>query len=312
MRVLVTGGAGFIGHHLVRSLLERGDQVSVIDDFSTGLRSRLDPFRGEITLVEGSILDPGALDQAVASSEVIFHEAAIPSVAQSLVTPRLTNEANVTGTIEVMLASARHKVRRVVFASSSAVYGIPERLPCSEDQRPQPISPYGVSKLAGEHYVHTLGLLRGVETVVLRYFNVFGPGQDPASEYAAVIPRFGTAVLQGEAPTINGTGEISRDFIYVENVVAANLLAAMPTSPSGLTCNVATGSHYTLTELLHSICTAVGREVEPILGPPRVGDILDSRADITVARQALGYRVAVSFDEGIAKTMDWLSRAPQA
>jgi nucleoside-diphosphate-sugar epimerase len=311
MRALVSGGAGFIGHHLVRGLLERGDQVTVIDDFSTGLRSRLDSFRGEITLVEGSILDSVALDRAAANSDVIFHEAAIASVAQSIVTPRRTNETNVTGTIEVMLAGARHKVRRVVFASSSAVYGIPERLPCREDQRPEPMSPYGVSKLAGEHYVHTLGHLHGVETVVLRYFNVFGPGQDPASEYAAVIPKFGTAVLQGEAPTIYGTGEISRDFIYVDDVVAANLLAAMPTSPSGLTCNVATGSHHTLTQLLQSICTAVGREVEPILGPPRVGDIIDSRADIAAARQALDFSVSVSFDEGIARTMDWLRRALQ-
>jgi len=312
MRALVTGGAGFIGHHLVRCLLERGDQVSVIDDFSTGLRSRLDPFRADITLVEGSILDPAALDRAVATSEVVFHEAALPSVAQSLVTPRLTNEANVAGTIDVMLASARHRVKRVVFAGSCAVYGIPERLPCSEDQRPMPTSPYGVSKLAGEHYVHTLGQLHGVDTVVLRYFNVFGPGQDPASEYAAVVPRFATAVLQGEAPTINGTGSISRDFTYVDNVVAANLLAAMPGCPSGLTCNVATGSRHTLIELLNAICAAVGREVDPIIGPPRAGDIIDSQADITVAQRELGYKATVSFQEGIARSVDWLRGVPPA
>jgi nucleoside-diphosphate-sugar epimerase len=305
MRALVTGGAGFIGHHLVRSLLERGDRVSVIDDFSTGLRSRLDPFRNEITLVEGSILDPAALDRAAATSEVIFHQAAVPSVAQSLVSPGLTNEANVSGTIEVMLASARNAVRRVVFAGSCAVYGTPEQLPCREDQRAAPTSPYGVSKLAGEHYVHVLGKLHGVETVVLRYFNVFGPGQDPDSEYSAVIPRFATAVLQGEPPTINGTGKISRDFVHVENVISANLLAAMPGSPSGVTCNVATGSSHTLIELLDAICTAVGREVDPILGPPRPGDILDSQADITLAQRVLGYRVTVPFREGIAKTVDW-------
>ena len=312
MRALVTGGAGFIGHHLVRSLLERGDQVSVIDDFSTGLRSRLDPLRNQITLVEGSILDPAALDRAAAASEVIFHQAAVPSVAQSLVTPGLTNEANVSGTIEVMLASARNHVRRVVFAGSCAVYGTPEQLPCSEDQRAAPTSPYGVSKLAGEHYVHTLGQLHGVETVVLRYFNVFGPGQDPASEYSAVIPRFATAVLQGEPPTINGTGMITRDFVHVENVVSANLLAAMPGSPSGVTCNVATGSSHTLIELLDAICAAVGRKVDPILGPPRAGDILDSQADITLAQRVLGYRVTVPFQEGIAKTVDWYRGVPPA
>lgn len=312
MRALVTGGAGFIGHHLVRSLLERGDQVSVIDDFSTGLRSRLDPFRDQITLVEGSILDPAALDQAAATSEVIFHQAAVPSVAQSLVTPRLTNEANVSGTIEVMLASARNNVRRVVFAGSCAVYGTPERLPSSEDQRAAPTSPYGVSKLAGEHYVHTLGQLHGVETVVLRYFNVFGPGQDPASEYSAVIPRFITAVLRDDPPTINGTGMITRDFVHVENVVSANLLAAMPGSPSGVTCNVATGSSHTLIELLDAICTAVGRTIDPVLGPPRAGDILDSQADIALAERLLGYRVTVPFHEGIAKTVDWYRGAPPA
>jgi UDP-glucose 4-epimerase len=312
MRALVTGGAGFIGHHLVRGLLDRGDQVSVIDDFSTGLRSRLDPFRDQITLVEGSILDPAALDQAAATSEVIFHQAAVPSVAQSLVTPRLTNEANVSGTIEVMLASARNNVRRVVFAGSCAVYGTPERLPSSEDQRAAPTSPYGVSKLAGEHYVHTLGQPHGVETVVLRYFNVFGPGQDPASEYSAVIPRFITAVLRDDPPTINGTGMITRDFVHVENVVSANLLAAMPGSPSGVTCNVATGSSHTLIELLDAICTAVGRKVDPVLGPPRAGDILDSQADIALAERLLGYRVTVPFHEGITKTVDWYRGAPPA
>lgn len=305
MRVLVTGGAGFIGHHLVRGLLARGDEVNVIDDLSTGSSSRLDTVRDRISFTEGSILDREALDHAVAGCEVILHEAAIPSVARSLVKPRQTNEVNSTGTIEVMLAAARHGVRRVVLAGSSSVYGIPEELPCRESQRPSPQSPYGASKVAAEHYLHTLGQLHGIETVALRYFNVFGPGQDPASEYAAVVPRFVTAVLEGRTPTIYGSGEISRDFTFVDNVVEGNLLASLPSSASPITCNLACGSRYTLLELLQAICDAAGRQVSPEFGTARLGDIKDSEADISVARQALGYEVAVPFREGIARTVDW-------
>ena len=305
MRILVTGGAGFIGHHLVRALLARGDQVNVLDNFSTGFRSRLDSVADRVAIVEGTILDPDTLDRAVEGCEVILHEAAIPSVARSVVNPRATNEANVSGTIELMLAAARNRVRRVVFAGSSSVYGIPSELPSRETLRPAPRSPYGASKLAAEHYIHTLGQLHGVETVVLRYFNVFGPGQDPKSQYAAVIPAFATAVLEGKQPTIYGTGETSRDFTYIDNVVAANLLAAGISGPSELTCNIACGSRYSLLELLQAICQASGREVEPIFGPPRAGDVLHSLADISLARQALGYEVVVPFAEGVARTVAW-------
>jgi UDP-glucose 4-epimerase len=305
MRALVTGGAGFIGHHLVRGLLDRNDDVIVIDDFSSGNRSRLEGFRDRITLVEGSILDAQALDRAAQSCEVIFHEAAIASVARSLEDPMLTNAVNAGGTIEVMLAAARHGARRVVFAGSSAAYGTPVKLPCREDQPPAPVSAYGASKLAAEYYVHALGRLNGVDTVVLRYFNVFGPGQDPASEYAAVVPRFSTAVLEDRQPIVNGSGEISRDFVYVDNVVEANLLAARPMSPSGLTCNIASGTRSSLLQLLESINTAAGRRVEPIFGPARNGDIPHSYADISVARQALGYEVRVPFGEGIRRTIAW-------
>jgi UDP-glucose 4-epimerase len=303
VRALVTGGAGFIGHHLVRRLVERGDEVTVIDDFSTGFEARLDPFRDRITLVEGNIQDAAALDRAAAGSEVIFHEAAIPSVARSVANPLASNSANVTGTIQVMLAAARQGVRRVILAGSSSVYGPAAELPCRETQRPAPSSPYGTSKLAAEHYLHTLGALHGVDTVVLRYFNVFGPGQDPASEYSAVIPRFAMAVIEGRAPTINGSGDISRDFTYVDNVVEANLLAAMPSSPAGLTCNVACGARYTLLELLQAICDAAGRQVDPIVGPARLGDIVHSQAAIDLARSALGYEPVVPFYEGIARTV---------
>lgn len=305
MRTLVTGGAGFIGHHLVRRLVERGDEVTVIDDFSTGFRWRLEPYVDRISIVEGSILDDVALDRAVAASEVILHEAAIPSVARSVVVPLATHAANATGTINVMLAAARHGVRRVVLAGSSSVYGPAAGLPCRETERPAPSSPYGVSKLAAEHYVHTLGQLHGVETAVLRYFNVFGPGQDPASEYSAVIPRFATAVLEDRVPTINGRGEISRDFTYVDNVIEANLLAASANSPSGITCNIACGTRYTLLELLGAIGDEVGRRVEPRFGPPRAGDITHSHADITLAREALGYEPVTSFHNGIAQTVAW-------
>ena len=312
MRALVTGGAGFIGHHLVRALLDRGDEVAVIDDCSTGLASRLDPVLDRITFVPGSILDASALDAAMAGCEVVFHEAAIPSVARSVDAPRASHEANATGTIEVMLAAARHGVRRVVFAGSSSVYGVPDSLPCRETFRAAPTSPYGASKLAAEHYVHTLGGLRGVDTVVLRYFNVFGPGQDPTSEYSAVIPRFITAALAGMPPMINGNGEVSRDFTYVDNVVAANLLAAEPGRPAGLTCNVASGTRYSLLELLDAIYEATGSRVEPVFGPPRPGDILHSQAEISLAREQLGYEVVVPFLPGIARTVAWYREAAAA
>lgn len=305
MRLLVTGGAGFIGHHLVRAGIARGDDVTVLDNFATGLRARLDPLSGQFTMVEGSILDRAALDAAMAGREVILHQAAIPSVARSTVNPRATNEANVTGTIELMLAAADHGIRRVVFAGSSSVYGGAKELPTPETLRPNPRSPYGASKLAGEHYIHTLGALHGIETVVLRYFNVFGPGQDPNSEYAAVVPKFSTAVLQGRQPTIYGSGDISRDFTYVDNVVSANYLAADQRGPAEVTCNIACGERHSLRDLLQIICDAAGRQVEPLFGPPRAGDVAHSLADVSTARDALGYRVVVPFAEGIARTVAW-------
>ncbi len=304
MRAAVTGGAGFIGHYLVAGLLARGDQVNVIDDFSTGRRSRLAPLGGRIAVTEGSVLDPSALDQALAGCEVVFHEAAIASVAQSLLAPRLTNDVNTDGTIEVVLAAARHGVRRVVLAGSSAVYGVPGELPCRESQRADPISPYGAGKLAAEHYLHSLGQLHGVETSVLRYFNVYGPGQDPTAEYAAVVPRFITAVLSGGKPIINGTDDISRDFVYVQDVVAANLLAARSSSPSGLTCNIASGSQTSLRELLHAVCVAADRDVEPEFGPARPGDIRHSFADISLARRELGYEATVPLSDGISRVLE--------
>jgi UDP-glucose 4-epimerase len=304
VRVLVTGGAGFIGHHLVRRLLDRGDDVRVLDNFSSGFAWRLQPFADRISIIEGSVVRPADLDVAAASCEVIFHQAAVASVAQSLTEPALTNEVNVGGTIETILAAQRHGVRRVILAGSSSVYGVPAELPCRESQRADPQSPYGASKLAAEHYLHTLGTLHDVETVVLRYFNVFGPGQDPSQEYSAVVPRFATAVLAGERPTIYGSGEISRDFIYVDNVVDANLLAAQASSPTGITVNIASGSRYSLLELLAAINRTVGRTIEPRFGPGRRADIAHSQADIALAQASLGYSVRVPFEEGIAATVE--------
>lgn len=305
MRALVTGGAGFIGHHLVAALVAQDHDVVVLDDFSSGDPSRLRPWEHRIRVVEGSVVDAAVLDEAIRGCEVIFHQAAIASVVRSLAEPRLTADVNVGGTVEVTLAAARHGVRRVLLAGTSAVYGASGILPSREDQVPNPQSPYGASKLAAEHMLHTLGSARGVETVALRYFNVYGPGQDPTSGYAAVIPNFMTAVLQRRRPVINGSDDISRDFVHIDDVVAANLLAAGQSAPSGLTCNIASGHRTTLRQLLDTINGAVGWQVEPILGPRRSGDIAHSQADISLARDVLGYQPVISLAEGLARTIAW-------
>jgi UDP-glucose 4-epimerase len=305
MRVLVTGGAGFIGHHLVGALLDRGDEVVVLDDLSTGDMARLAAVVPRIRFVSGSILDPDALRPAVESCEVVFHLAAIASVARSLENPVLTTQVNVIGSIEVMLAAAAHGVRRVVFASSSAVYGVPETLPCREDFRAQPESPYGAGKLAAEHDLRSLGSHHGVETNSLRFFNVFGPGQDPASEYAAVIPRFITAVLEGRRPVVFGDGSATRDFIYVGDVIRAMLLASSRDTAPGITCNVASGRSTSLLALVSAIASATGTDVEPDFAPPRSGDIPHSVADVRRARESLGFAAEVAFDEGIRRTVAW-------
>jgi nucleoside-diphosphate-sugar epimerase len=305
MRVLVTGGAGFIGHHLVRSLLERGDEVSVIDDYRTGSPERLAPFRDRIRLIEGDIRDARAIDDAMAGADVVLHEAALPSVARSVVDPRLTADIIVNGTIEVMLGAARAGVRRVVLAGSSSVYGSREILPRQEDQAPDPRSPYATSKLAAEHMLHQLGELRGVETVVLRYFNIYGPGQDPASEYSAVVPRFITAALRGERPVVHGDGTQSRDFTHIDNVILANLLAAEAPGASGSTMNIGCGGRYSLLDLLEAIGTALGRRLEPVFEGTRAGDVRHSQADISVAAERIGYHVVTPFDVGIGRTVAW-------
>jgi len=305
VRALVTGGAGFIGHHLVRALLDRGWSVTVIDDLSTGDAARLTACLDDVDFIRGDIRDPAAVDGAVADVDTIFHEAALPSVARSVRDPRLTNDINTNGTIEIMLGAARAGVRRVVYAASSSIYGITPELPRRETQRPDPRSPYAASKLAAEYYVHSLGSLHGVETVALRYFNVFGPGQDPASEYAAVVPRFIVAGLRGQPMTIDGDGHQSRDFTYIDNVVAANLAAASRPAISGLTCNVGSGGRLSLLDLVAEIERNLGTTLPRTFGPARPGDVPHSQADISLAGERLGYRPTVEFSEGIRRTVEW-------
>jgi UDP-glucose 4-epimerase len=305
VKAVVTGGAGFIGHHLVSGLVEAGWDVAVIDDLSTGNAERLSSLAGRIEVVIGDIRDPAALDRVLAGSDVVFHEAAIPSVARSVADPRRTNEVNANGTIEVMLAATRARVRRLIFAGSSSVYGSSPELPRRETQREDPRSPYAASKLAAEHYVHALGELHGIETVVLRYFNIFGPGQDPNSAYAAVVPRFVTAALRGEAPTVHGDGHQSRDFTYIDNVVAANLLAAERPDVTGLTCNIGCGGRFDLLELLDAIASEIRRPIGHVFAPQRPGDVPHSQADISLARERLGYEPRIDFREGIRRTVAW-------
>jgi UDP-N-acetylglucosamine/UDP-N-acetyl-alpha-D-glucosaminouronate 4-epimerase len=303
VKVLVTGGAGFIGHHLATALVARGDDVVVLDDFSTGRRERLDR-AGVARVVDADLrTGPGVVD-ALRDREVVFHLAAIASVAKSVRDPETTNAVNVDGTVRLMVEAARIGVRRVVVASSSAVYGERAKLPSQETDRPEPHSPYATSKLAAEHYAHNLGEMAGIETVALRFFNVFGPDQDPNAEYAAVVPRFIVAALNGEEPVIYGDGRQSRDFVHVDDVVAANLAAADRPDVSGLTANVGSGERRSLLDLLDAVAAAAGRKLSPIFEPARPGDVRDSQADITVASERLGFRPRVDFHEGIRRTME--------
>jgi nucleoside-diphosphate-sugar epimerase len=300
---LVTGGAGFIGSNLATELLARGWDVRVFDDLSTGRRANL---TADAELVEGDIRDTALMARAMADVSVAFHQAALASVARSVANPVATNEVNVDGTLGVLLA-ARDAGARVVFASSSSVYGNQDVMPVHEGLACRPISPYGVSKLAGERYLHAFTASYGMPTVALRYFNVFGPRQDPNAEYAAVVPRFIAATLEGRPATIFGDGEQARDFTFVANVVEANLLAAEAgESAWGGAFNIGCSGRHTVNELLAAIRGQVGGEGQPAVHePPRPGDVRESHASIDAARGALGYVPAVGFEEGIARTVAW-------
>ncbi|MGQ9461983.1 MAG: SDR family oxidoreductase [Candidatus Fervidibacter sp.] len=305
--VLVTGGAGFIGSHLVDKLVQLGAKVKVLDDFSTGKRENIAHLLGgKLRLIEGSLTDAETVKRAVEGVEVVFHQGALPSVARSVEDPLTTHQVNSTGTLLLLLASRDAGVRRVVFASSSSVYGDMPTLPKREDMTPNPKSPYALSKLVGEHLCRLFWELYGLETVSLRYFNIFGPRQDPASQYAAVIPRFVTALLKGERPVIYGDGEQTRDFTFVENCVQANLLAATKPNVAGEVFNVGAGVQTSVNDLFRLIRSLIGAdEVEPIYVPPRPGDVRHSLAEITKAERLLGYKPVISLEEGLKLTIDW-------
>ena len=299
---LVTGGAGFIGSHLVEALLDREDRVRILDDFSTGHRENI-PRRGNVELVEGSLTDAAAVERAVQGVDCIFHEAALASVPRSIEKPLDTHAACVTGTVTLLHAAQKAGVRRVVYAASSSAYGDKATSSKRETDLPNPLSPYAAAKLAGEFYCHAFAHSFGIETVALRYFNVFGPRQDPNSPYSAVIPLFVTAMLAGRRPVIYGDGQQSRDFTFVGNVVQGNLLAADAPNVSGRTFNLANGRSTTLLALIGLLNEYLGTRVEPTFESPRVGDVRESLADISEARRALKYEPATSFEEGLRRTI---------
>jgi len=305
-KVLVTGGAGFIGSNLVRALLERGDDVRVLDNFSTGSRANLAGLEHDVQLVEGDLRSYERVHAAVRGAEVVFHQGALPSVPRSVQDPLTTTAVNVEGTLNVLLAARDEGVRRIVNASSSSVYGNTGTLPRIETQAPDPISPYAVAKLAAERFCTSFTRVYGMEIVSLRYFNVFGPRQDPSSQYAAVVPRFIRAIADDEPVTIYGDGDQSRDFTFVDNVVGANLLAADAPGVGGDILNVATGDSVTVNALADAIGAMLGKQVEKAYEPAREADVRASWADVGEAKRLLGYEMRVDFAEGLRRTADYL------
>ena len=303
---LVTGGAGFIGSHIAAALVAKGARVRIIDDLSTGYRENVNEVGGDVDFVHASLADEKALRKALEDVELVFHEAAIPSVPRSVENPRQTHIASVDSTFSLLDAAREMKVKRIVYAASSSAYGDQPTLPKVEDMLPDPLSPYAVAKLVGEYYSQVFSRVYGLETVSLRYFNVFGPRQDPSSQYSGVISRFIAALLSGEQPVIYGDGEQSRDFTYIANVVDANLKAAETTKGIGKVINIANGERITLNELLKEVQELTGKsDLAVDYRPPRAGDVLHSLADITRAREYLGFEPRVGLREGLQLTIDW-------
>lgn len=306
MNYLVTGGAGFIGSTIVRRLLSDGHAVRVLDDFSTGLKENLTEVIDDIELITGDIRDFDIVAKAVKKIDFVLHQAAVPSVPKSVNDPITSNSANIDGTLHVLEASRKADVKRVVIASSSSVYGESEELPKHEGMVPLPLSPYAITKLTGEYYCRVFWQLYGFETVALRYFNIFGPRQDPNGDYAPVIPKFITAIQEGVAPIVFGDGEQSRDFTFVDNAVAANLMAATADGMAGEAFNVACGAQFTLNQLLDKLRAILGSDQQARYDPTRVGDIMHSYADITKIRK-VGYKPVVEFDDGLARTVEFFT-----
>ena len=306
-KYLVTGGAGFIGSHIVRRLVSQGDQVTVLDSFLTGSRDNLNGVIDKVDLIEGDIRDAGLVRDVMKDVEYCLHQAALPSVPRSVEDPVTSNEINVDGTLNVFVAAKEAGVKRVVYASSSSVYGESPVLPKHEKMPTQPLSPYAITKLTGELYAQAFYSLYGVPIVSLRYFNVFGPGQRPDSPYAAVIPIFLSAMIEGKPATVHGDGEQTRDFCYIDNVVSANLLAcsAPAEEVSGKAFNIACEERHTINELVAGLNDLLGVEIEPVYTPSREGDVRDSLADISLAKHHFGFDPAVKFAEGLGLTVKW-------
>lgn len=301
----MTGGAGFIGSHIVQALVARGEHVRVLDNLSTGHLANLADFSSQIDFVEGDLTDPDVVANSLEGVGIVFHQAALASVPRSVASPLDTNAACVTGTVTLLDAARRANVRRVVFAGSSSVYGNQAAWVKNEALLPAPLSPYAVAKLACEYYCQSFTSTYNLQTVTLRYFNVFGPRQDPKSQYAAVIPIFISRMIAGERPTIYGDGEQSRDFTFIDNVVHGNLLAAESADAVGRTINVACNTSFSLLELVAEINSCLGTRIEPIFEPPRAGDVRNSRADIQLAQKLIGYEPTVGFKEGLRRTVDY-------
>jgi UDP-glucose 4-epimerase len=304
-KVLVTGGAGFIGSHIVAALVADGNAVVVLDNLSTGHAANLTEAGDRVRLEVADLRDAPAVGRAMQGCDYVFHEAALASVPRSVKDPLASNDVNVTGTLNVLQAARAAGVRRVIYAGSSSAYGNVEVSPKHEGLTPQPMSPYAVSKLAGEHYCRAFSAVYGLETLSIRYFNVFGPRQDPDSPYAAVLPLFARELLAGRAPRIDGDGSQTRDFTYVDNVVAGNLKAMAAPRTAGETVNVACGGSYSVRYLFDQIRALLGVAGEPVFGPRRAGDVDHSQADISRARELIGYEPVVSFEEGLRRTVAW-------
>jgi UDP-glucose 4-epimerase len=311
MNYLITGGAGFIGSNIALELIEKGESVRIIDNFSTGRMINLETINSKIDLIDGDIRDFWTVREAVDGIDYILHQAALPSVPRSVKNPLTSNAVNVDGTLNLLEAAKEAKVKRFVFASSSSVYGDTPTLPKDESMRLDPLSPYAVSKLTDEKYARVFYNLYGLETVGLRYFNIFGPRQDPNSEYSAVIPKFIKALKTGKKPIVYGDGEQSRDFTYVANAVQANLKAATAEKAPGNAYNIACGARFTLNELLKFLGEIMGADAAADYDPPRKGDIKHSYADVERAKADLGYEPTVDFKAGLKKTVDWFAEHPE-